>query len=76
MKKHPHISENMLEEIINIIKKPQVIRKSEEDENVCYFYKEHKEMESNERYLFVSVKYLNNHGFVITSFFTNKIMGI
>ena len=32
-------------------------------------------MDPSERYLLVSVKYLNGEGFVITSFFTNKITG-
>ncbi len=33
-------------------------------------------MDSLERYLLVAVKYLNGEGFVITSFFTNKITGL
>jgi hypothetical protein len=32
-------------------------------------------MEVSERYLFVSVNYLNGDGFIITSFYTNKITG-
>lgn len=32
--------------------------------------------EYDERYLLVAVKYLNGEGFVITSFFTNKVTGL
>ena len=76
IKKHPHMDENRLEHLKEIIKNPPIVRYSEEDESVVYYYKEFKEMEDIEKYLFISVKYLNNHGVVITSFFTNKITGL
>lgn len=76
IKKHPNMDENRLDEIKNIIKNPPIIRYSEDDEEVVYFYKEYKEMSPEERYLFISVKYLNGEGFVITSFFTNRITGL
>ena len=76
IKKHSHMDENRLEEIRNIIKNPLILRVSEDDESVLYYYGEHKEMPSEERYLFISVKYLNGEGFIITSFFTNKITGL
>ena len=74
IQKHPHMHNN-LESIQLALKKPMAIR-YEEDESVLYFYKEFKENEPTERYLLVGVKYLNGHGFIITSFFTNKITGI
>ena len=74
IQKHPHMH-NHLESIQLVLKKPITIR-YEEDESVLYFYKEFKENEFTERYLLVGVKYLNNHGFIITSFFTNKITGL
>ena len=75
IKKHPHMDENRLEDIKNAIQNPLTIRFNEEDEEVRYFYREHKNMPSFEKYLLVSVKYLNGTGFVITSFFTNKRTG-
>jgi len=76
IKKHPHMDENRLEEIKMIVKNPQIMRYSEYDSNTLYFYKEFKDMRSEERYLFISVKYLNGNGFIITSFFTNKVTGL
>ena len=72
IQKHPHMHES-LEIIKDTIKNPLTKRFDEFDESVNYFYREYKEMEPRERYLFVSVKYLNGEGFVITSFYTNKI---
>ncbi|MEK6898440.1 MAG: hypothetical protein AABX28_03735 [Nanoarchaeota archaeon] len=74
IQKHPHMHES-LEIIKDTIKNPLTKRFDEFDESVNYFYREYKEMEPRERYLFVSVKYLNGEGFVITSFYTNKITG-
>ncbi len=73
IQKHPHMHDN-LENIQLVLKKPLTIR-YEEDESVLYFYKEFKENEPAEKYLLVGVKYLNGEGFVITSFFTNRITG-
>ena len=70
------MDENMMEELKKILKEGSIIRYSEDNENVLFYYREFKKMPSEERYLFVSVKYLNNEGFVVTSFFTNKITGL
>ncbi len=64
-----------LERIKETIKFPLTIRYDEFDEKVIYFYREYKEMGPSEKYLFISVKYLNGDGFIITSFYTNKIAG-
>ena len=72
---HPFM-QNQLENIKLVIKSPLTIRYNDWDKNVRYFYKEFKENEVSEKYLLVSVKYLNGEGFVITSFFTNKITGL
>ena len=48
-----------LERIEETIKIPTSIRHNEFDKKVNYFYKEYKNMNSLERYLFVSVRYLN-----------------
>ena len=73
--KHPHMYDQ-LENIKVTIRNTTTIRYYEEDEDVRYFYKEFKEREPSERCLLVSVKYLNSEGFVITSFFTDKITGL
>ena len=48
------------------------ITKYELDENVKYYYKYFKERESA-KYLLVIVKYLNDHGFIITAYFVRNI---
>lgn len=73
IQKHPHMYDP-LENIKDILKNPLTIR-YEDDSSVFYFYKEYKQMPPSEKYLMVSVKYLNGEGFIITSFFTNKITG-
>ena len=74
--RHPNMEENRLETIKDTIINSMVIRYFEEDEDVRYFYKHFKNNPIEERYLLVSVKYLNGEGFIITSFFTDKITGI
>ena len=74
IQKHPHMNDSL--EIIKItIQNPTTIRYNKEDDTVVFFYKEFKENDASERYLLVSVKYLNGEGFIITSFYTNKITG-
>jgi len=73
IQKHPHMHDPV--EMIKIVLRSPLTVRYEEDKNILYFYKEFKEMPSEERYLFVSVRYLNGDGFVITSFFTNKMTG-
>ena len=73
--RHPDMHDQ-LENIKITLQNPATIRYNEEDESVVYFYREFKDREPLERYLLVSVKYLNNEGFIITSFFTNKITGL
>ena len=73
--KHPHMP-NQIENIQNTLKNPTTIRYFEEDITVLYFYRDFKHASILERYLLVAVKYLNGKGFIITSFFTNRIMGL
>ena len=70
------MDENQLERIKETLKNPLAVRYFSEDESVVYFYKHIKNNPAEEKYLFVSVKYLNGEGFIITSFFTNKIKGL
>lgn len=73
--KHSKMS-NQIENIKLVIENPDTIKYFIEDEQVRYFYKAFKQNDPSERYLLVSVKYLNGEGFVITAFFTNKITGL
>ena len=73
IQKHPHMHDP-IENIKEVLKNPQTIR-YENQKGIVYFYKEFKQMDPLEKYLMVSVKYLNGQGFVITSFFTNRITG-
>ena len=59
-----------IENIKESLQKPDVITPFEDDTEVSFYYKYFKERKA---YLFVSVKYLNGDGFIITSFFTDKI---
>ena len=60
-----------LEEIKETLKNPVKITDYEFDENVKYYYKYFKERKA--KYLLVIVKYLNNHGFIITAYFVRYI---
>ena len=71
IQKHPHMHDP-IENIKETLKNPTTIRY---ENNINYFYKEFKHLDPSERYLMVSVKYLNDNGFIITSFFTNKLTG-
>jgi|SRR3989344_3717592 len=74
--KHPKMDENQLDNIKDTIENQINKKYSEEDSFVRYFYKYFKQNKVEEKYLLVAVKYLNGEGFVITSFFTNKITGL
>ena len=56
--------------------KPLLITKDKEEQDIRYYYKYFKTILSEEKYLMVVVKYLNGKGFIITSFYTDKIEGI
>jgi len=44
------------------------------DENVRYYYRYYKNIESSAKNLLVVVKYLNGEGFVITAYFVRSII--
>ena len=74
IQKHPHLHDPI--DVLKLaIRNPTAIRYNEEDESIKYFYKEFKEMLPEERYLLISIKFLNKEGFIITAFYTNKITG-
>jgi lipopolysaccharide biosynthesis glycosyltransferase len=67
--KHPDIS-GKEEEIKQVLEKPDLILSHRFDENAGNYYKYNKKERA---YFFVSAKYLNGDGFVITSFYTRHI---
>ncbi|MBI2449595.1 hypothetical protein HYV49_04840 [Candidatus Pacearchaeota archaeon] len=69
LKYHPYLS-NSLEEIKEALIKPLIIVPSKDDENKYHYYRPLKDISG---YLLVSVKYLNNEGFIPTAFWTSKI---
>jgi len=68
---HPEVAP-YLEDIKETLKNPVKITTYELDDNVKYYYRYFKERETA-KYLLVIVKYLNNHGFIITVYFVRNI---
>ena len=69
IQKHPEMS-SQIEQIKETLESPTVITEFEYDPNVRFYYRYYKD---RKEYLFISVRYLNGEGFVITSFYTDKI---
>lgn len=69
IQKHPEMG-NQIEKIKETLQKPNVIKEFGYDSQVRFYFRFYKE---RKEYLFISVKYLNGNGFVITSFYTDKI---
>ena len=70
IQKHPEMV-NQIEQIKETLTNPDKITEFEYDPDVRFYYRYYKE---RKEYLFVSVKYLNGEGFIITSFHTDKIV--
>jgi len=67
--KHQEMS-NQTEQIKDALLRPDKITEVDYDPDVRFYYRYYK---NRKEYLFVSVKYLNGEGFIITSFYTDKI---
>ena len=67
--KHPGI-DNQLEQIKETLLSPDKITTVSYDPDVRFYYRYYKD---RKEYLFISIKYLNGEGFIITSFYTDKI---
>ena len=67
--KHQEMS-NQTEQIKDTLLQPDKITEVDYDTDVRFYYRYYKD---RKEYLFVSVKYLNGEGFIITSFYTDKI---
>ena len=72
---HPAVA-NKLEGVKETLVNPLVIKESKYDSNVRFYYKYYKNVKLKAKYLIVVVKYLNGKGFIITSFYTDKIKGL
>lgn len=70
--KHPSMA-GYLGEIKEALIRPDTITDYSLDEYVRYYYKYFKHIKSKNKYILVIVKYLNGDGFVIKSYFENKI---
>src|SRR3989344_4709791 len=72
---HPEMSDK-IEYVMETLTKPLIITESENNQNVKYYYRHYKNINLKEKYLIVITKYLNGKGFIITSFYVNRIVGI
>ena len=70
-KRHPEI--NDFELVKETLAYPDKVTDYSLDQAVRYYYKYYKQIRSSNKYMQVVVKYLNNHGFIITAQFKNKI---
>ncbi len=70
--RHPEVS-GEFEKIKETLVNPQTIRKSMYEDKVWLFYRLFSKTPVGRKYLMVGVRLFNNHGTVITSYFTDKI---
>ncbi len=71
-RKHPMMSD-YIEEMQQALKRPTAITISLADDSIHYYYFYIKNKPGTNKYLFLSVKYLNGEGFVLSSYFEDKI---
>lgn len=69
---HPNIAP-LIERVRETIAHPHITKTSIRDSEVRLHHKHDKQKNA---YLVVVVKYLNGDGFVVTSFYTRKVIGI
>ena len=72
VRRHPDISSEK-EKIVETLENPDKIVNSIKDENARFYYKHYKYRNSVNKFMTVLVKYLNNHGFVITAYFVRHM---
>lgn len=70
--KHPEVF-GELEKMKETLVSPQIVRRSMYDEKVWLFYRFFEETVVTEKYLMVAVRIFNEEGFVVTSYFTDKV---
>lgn len=74
VRSHPILGDKIWE-IKNTLEKPLLITKGD-NENTRYYYRYYKYIQQKERFLIVVVKYLNGKGFILTSFYVDRVIGI
>jgi len=72
VQRHPALS-NQTESIKEAIINPLVIIDSGLYKNLKYYYRYDKNIRLKEKYLLILIKYLNGKGFIITSYYTERI---
>jgi len=65
--KHPQM-EGKEKEVVETLKHPEEIRKSRRDPNTHLYYKK-----TDNKFICVICKHLNEEGFIITTYITNRI---
>ncbi len=70
MRKHPYM-QKYTEEIKETLKYPDKLLNK--PFNKGYYYKNYKSLKLPNRFILVVVKYINEHGFIITSYLEEKI---
>ena len=70
--RHPEVF-GVIEKMVETLVSPQTIRRSTYDEAVWLFYRFFETTPVTEKYLMVAVRILNNEGFVVTSYFTDRV---
>jgi len=62
-----------IEKMKETLVSPQIVRRSLYDEKVWLFYRFFENTPVTEKYLMVAARILNDEGFVVTSYFTDKV---
>jgi len=70
-KRHPEVF-GEIDKMKKTLVSPQMVRRSLYDEKVWLFYRFFENTPVTEKYLMVAAKILNDKGFVVTSYFTDK----
>jgi len=71
-RRHPEVV-GEIDKMKKTLASPQMVRRSLYDEKVWLFYRFFENTPVTEKYLMVAARILNNEGFVITSYFTDKV---
>ncbi|KPV64118.1 MAG: hypothetical protein AOA66_0432 [Candidatus Bathyarchaeota archaeon BA2] len=71
-KSHPEVT-GEIGKMKETLVSPQMIRRSLYDEKVWLFYRFFEDTPVTEKYLMVAARILNDEGFVVTSYFTDKV---
>lgn len=68
---HPEM-EGQLDRLRESLQDPDEVRRSIHDASVWLFYKHYADTPVTDKYLLVAVRILNDEGFIVTAFFTER----